>query len=69
MLNLLHCDGYSLGEVRTIERTGYVWHLDAYKDGERFLAFHEDRDIAAAMLMGICGWDYLKQRCFIVGCP
>jgi len=31
--------------------------MDAFKDGERYLSFHKDRDMAAAMLMGLCGWD------------
>jgi len=57
LLNLLHDDGYSLGEVVAIERGGFRWHMDASKDGERFISIHEDRYMAAAMLMELCGWD------------
>jgi len=49
LLNLLHDDGYSLGEVVALDRGVSRWHLDASKDGERY--------VAATMLMELCGWD------------
>jgi len=58
MLAVLHNAGYSPGECQIIHPTrGFLYVVDAMKDGERWIAIDESRYIATALLMELLGWD------------
>lgn len=61
MLKLLHRDGYSLGEAPVYypNREILLYHVDASKDGERWVVTAPTRYEATVELMEQLGWDLM----------
>jgi len=58
LLDLIHKDGYSTGEVTAFDsRCGLVWVIDASKDGECWVVTAQSRGVAAVELWIALGFD------------